>query len=109
MQKMSLKALGCAALIAVSPIALMAQETPPPPPGEPMPPAEPMPPEAPPPGDPMPAPQPMPEPPSPPSVDAPTAIMPVAATKEYPLCSKTVQDSCRNPGEAPKAMRKKRR
>ncbi len=35
-------------------------------------------------------------------------MQPVAATKEYPLCSKTVQDSCRNPGEGPKRAKKPR-
>ncbi|KFG90114.1 putative Fe-S oxidoreductase precursor [Sphingobium herbicidovorans NBRC 16415] len=30
---------------------------------------------------------------------------PPAATKDYPLCSRTVQDSCINPGEARRAKR----
>lgn len=34
---------------------------------------------------------------------------PPTEAKEYPLCSKTVQDSCMNPGEAKKAKAKKRR
>ena len=139
-----LKSLGLAALVAVSPIAVTAQEAPPPP-ADPMPPSDPVPPETPPaPGEPMPtppapapAPAPMPEPmpmPQPPvdgSTNAPAGPMatppasaadsaqsggttsammtPQAATKEYPPCTKTLQDNCRNPGEGPKATRKKRR
>jgi hypothetical protein len=34
---------------------------------------------------------------------------PPTEAKDYPLCSKTVQDSCMNPGEAKKAKAKKRR
>lgn len=34
---------------------------------------------------------------------------PPTEAKEYPLCSKTVQDSCMNPGEAKRAKAKKRR
>lgn len=54
---------------------------------------------------------------TPPVVAAPSAqsggttssmMQPVAATKEYPPCSKTLQDNCRNPGEGPKATRKRR-
>lgn len=38
-----------------------------------------------------------------------TAMMaPQPATKEYPLCSRTLQDNCRNPGEGPKRMKKSR-
>lgn len=33
---------------------------------------------------------------------------PPTEAKQYPLCSKTVQDSCMNPGEAKKAKAKKR-
>lgn len=33
---------------------------------------------------------------------------PPTEAKEYPLCSRTVQDSCINPGEARKAMGKRR-
>ncbi len=32
----------------------------------------------------------------------PSMMTPQPATKEYPLCSKTLQDNCRNPGEGPK-------
>jgi hypothetical protein len=139
MQSKLLKTIGLAALVAVSPIAVMAQDTmkPPPPPSEPTPPAEPSPPQ---PGDPMPmpqpgdpsvppAPEPMPQPqgstdaPAGPMATPPTAgadsaqsggttsamMTPTAAMKEYPPCTKTLQDSCRNPGEGPKATRKKRR
>lgn len=35
-------------------------------------------------------------------------MTPVAATKEYPPCTKTLQDSCRNPGEGPKRAKKPR-
>jgi hypothetical protein len=54
---------------------------------------------------------------TPPAAAAPSAqsggttssmMQPVAATKEYPPCSKTLQDNCRNPGEGPKATRKRR-
>jgi hypothetical protein len=54
---------------------------------------------------------------TPPTAAAPSAqsggttssmMQPVAATKEYPPCSKTLQDNCRNPGEGPKATRKRR-
>lgn len=90
----------------------------------------------PPPSDPMPMPQPpmertpAPQPPVQGSTDAPVGPMatppgsnaPVAqsggttsammtpqpATKEYPLCTREIQDSCRNPGEGPKTMRKPR-
>jgi hypothetical protein len=115
MQSKLLNSLGLAALVAVSPIAVMAQEAPAPPPDVPMPPAEPMPPEAPPaPGDPMPtppapAPQPMPEPLAAPVMAPPAPPQQTAATEPYPLCTKTLQDSCRNPGEGPKATQKKRR
>ena len=34
---------------------------------------------------------------------------PVPATKEYPPCSKTLQDNCRNPGEGPKRLARKPR
>ena len=33
---------------------------------------------------------------------------PPTEAKDYPLCSRTVQDSCINPGEAKKAMRNRR-
>jgi hypothetical protein len=36
-------------------------------------------------------------------------MQPVAATKEYPPCTRTLQDNCRNPGEGPGATRKRRR
>ena len=36
-------------------------------------------------------------------------MTPQPATKEYPLCTRTVQDSCRNPGEGPKVAKKPRR
>lgn len=140
MQSKMLKSLGLAVLVTVSPIAVMAQDMPPPAdpmaPSEPMPPEESMPPQ---PGEPMPMPQPG-DPVSPPapepmqqpqsSTDAPVGPMatppsagldtaqsggttnammqPQPATKEYPLCSRTVQDSCRNPGEGPKSARKPR-
>lgn len=141
-----LKSLGLAALVAVSPIAVMAQDTmAPPPPADPMQPTDPVPPETPPapgepmptPPDPAPAPEPMPEPmpaPQPPvqgSTDAPmdpmatpptagsstaqsggttsSMMTPQPATKEYPLCTREIQDSCRNPGEGPKATRKRTR
>lgn len=105
-------------------------------PSEPMPPAEPAPPQPgepmpmPQPGEPVspPAPEPMQQPQgstdapvgpmaTPPSAGSDTAqsggttsamMQPQAATKEYPLCSRTVQDSCRNPGEGPKSARKSR-
>ncbi len=35
-------------------------------------------------------------------------MQPVAATKEYPTCTKTLQDNCRNRGEGPKRARKPR-
>jgi len=35
-------------------------------------------------------------------------LQPVAATKEYPTCTKTLQDNCRNPGEGPKRAKKPR-
>ena len=35
-------------------------------------------------------------------------MTPVPATKDYPLCSRTVKDNCVNPGEAPKAAKKRR-
>jgi hypothetical protein len=34
---------------------------------------------------------------------------PPAGGKDYPLCSKTVQDSCINPGEAPRSKRAARK
>ena len=52
-------------------------------------------------------------PPSPPtdraiSGSTTTAMMtPQPATKAYPPCSRTVQDSCRNPGEGPKATKRR--
>jgi hypothetical protein len=141
MQGKFLKGFGLAALVAVSPIAVLAQDAPSPSeepmvPAEPAPPAEPMPPQ---PGEPMPMPQPG-EPLAPPApepmlqpqanTDGPVGPMatppsagteaaqsggttssmltPQPATKEYPLCSKTVQDSCRNPGEGPKRAKKPR-
>ena len=36
-------------------------------------------------------------------------MTPQPATKAYPLCSRTIQDSCRNPGEGPKAVKRTRR
>lgn len=54
---------------------------------------------------------------TPPTASAPVArsggttnsmMQPVVSTKEYPPCSKTLQDNCRNPGEGPKATRKRR-
>lgn len=36
-------------------------------------------------------------------------MMPQPATKAYPLCTRTLQDSCRNPGEGPSKTRKRRR
>ena len=37
-----------------------------------------------------------------------TAMMtPQPATKEYPPCSRTLQDNCRNPGEGPKQTKKR--
>ena len=105
-------------------------------PSEPMPPAEPAPAQPgepmpmPQPGDPVapPVPEPMQQPlgstdapmgpmATPPSAGSDTAqsggttsamMQPQAATKAYPLCSRTVQDSCRNPGEGPKSARKPR-
>jgi hypothetical protein len=91
-------------------------------PGEPMQPADPVPappmPEQPQPADPVPA-QPAPEPPveTPPAPSAapavssavtPEQMAPRPATEPYPLCTKTLQDSCRNPGEGPKAVKKPR-
>lgn len=38
----------------------------------------------------------------------PSMMTPQPAIKEYPTCSKTLQDNCRNPGEGPKATRKRR-
>jgi hypothetical protein len=95
-----------------------------PPPGEPMPMPQPMP-------APAPEPMPTPQPPVQGSTDAPTSPMatppmagtdraqsggttssmmtPQPATKEYPPCTKTLQDNCRNPGEGPKATRKRTR
>lgn len=158
MQNKLLKTLGLAALVAVSPIAVMAQDSmAPPPPADPMPPegpAEPTPPTNPPqpgeptpkprptdpttppmPGEPMqpspqptePVPDPVPPEPmqnttnapvgpmaTPPGSNAPTAqsggttsstMTPQPATKEYPLCTREIQDSCRNPGEGPKRSR----
>ena len=35
-------------------------------------------------------------------------MAPQPATKEYPPCSRTLQDNCRNPGEGPKRMKKPR-
>lgn len=35
-------------------------------------------------------------------------MTPVAATKTYPLCSRTLQDNCVNPGEALRNSRKRR-
>lgn len=103
----------------------------PPQPGEPMPMPQPDgPTPMPQPGGPVapPAPEPMPQPQG--STDAPTGPMatppasgsdraqsgattssmmvPQPATKAYPLCSRTIQDSCRNPGEGPKSGRKPR-
>ena len=34
-------------------------------------------------------------------------MTPQPATKAYPPCSRTVQDSCRNPGEGPKATKRR--
>lgn len=92
-------------------------------PGEPMPMPQPAP-------SPAPAPAPAPQPPVQGSSDAPMGPMatppssptdsaqsggttsammqPQAATKAYPLCSRMVQDSCRNPGEGPKSPRRPR-
>ncbi len=36
-------------------------------------------------------------------------MTPQPSTKAYPLCSRTIQDSCRNPGEGPKTAKKPRR
>lgn len=36
-------------------------------------------------------------------------MTPQPATKVYPLCTRTIQDSCRNPGEGPKATKRPRR
>jgi hypothetical protein len=36
-------------------------------------------------------------------------MTPQPATKEYPLCTREIQDSCRNPGEGPKTTRKRTR
>jgi hypothetical protein len=36
-------------------------------------------------------------------------MMPQPATKAYPLCTRTLQDSCRNPGEGPGAPKNRRR
>jgi hypothetical protein len=36
-------------------------------------------------------------------------MTPQPSTKEYPLCSRTIQDSCRNPGEGPKKSSRKPR
>lgn len=36
-------------------------------------------------------------------------MTPRPATKVYPLCTRTIQDSCRNPGEGPKTSRRPRR
>jgi hypothetical protein len=107
----------------------MAPEQPAPPSAPPAP-GEPMP--APMPGEPMPIPAPSsaPQPPVEGSTDAPVGPMatppstatdsaqsggttssmmtPQPATKEYPLCTKTLQDNCRNPGEGPKAKRNRR-
>lgn len=52
-------------------------------------------------------------PPSPPTNTAvsgstTTAMMtPQAATKDYPLCSRTLQDNCRNPGEGPNTAKRR--
>jgi hypothetical protein len=35
-------------------------------------------------------------------------MQPQGATKAYPLCTKTIQDSCRNPGEGKSAKRRPR-
>jgi hypothetical protein len=35
-------------------------------------------------------------------------LQPVPATKEYPPCTRTLQDNCRNPGEGPRASRRPR-
>lgn len=36
-------------------------------------------------------------------------LTPQAATKTYPVCSKTLQDNCRNPGEGTRATKRPRR
>lgn len=36
-------------------------------------------------------------------------MTPQPATKAYPLCTRDIQDSCRNPGEGPGASKKRRR
>lgn len=36
-------------------------------------------------------------------------LTPQAATKAYPVCSKTLQDNCRNPGEGTRAAKRPRR
>jgi hypothetical protein len=36
-------------------------------------------------------------------------MTPQPVTKAYPLCSRTIQDNCRNPGEGPKATKRTRR
>ena len=36
-------------------------------------------------------------------------MTPQPATKAYPLCTRTIQDSCRNPGEGPKTAKRPRR
>ena len=36
-------------------------------------------------------------------------MTPQPATKAYPLCTRIIQDSCRNPGEGPKAAKRPRR
>lgn len=36
-------------------------------------------------------------------------LTPQAATKAYPVCSKTLQDNCRNPGEGTRATKRPRR
>ncbi|MBL0925428.1 MAG: hypothetical protein IBJ12_13315 [Sphingomonadaceae bacterium] len=109
----------------------------PPTPGDPVPPTPPAPGQPMPMPAPMPAPEPEPQPtptPQPPvqgSTDAPVGPMatppmagadraqsggttsammtPQPATKEYPPCTRTLQDNCRNPGEGPKATRKRTR
>lgn len=39
----------------------------------------------------------------------PAMMTPQPATKTYPPCTRTLQDNCRNPGEGPKATRRKPR
>jgi hypothetical protein len=107
-----LGAAAALALIATDP-AFCGQATTPPPPADPMP--------APSPGDPDQQPvrvntdAPIGPMATPPGGDSAVSggttsqrLQPVPATKEYPPCTRTLQDNCRNPGEGPRASRRPR-